>query len=290
MELTQLKYFLNLCETEHVTRSAQRLNIAQPALTQAMRRLEQELNVPLFARSGRNIALTEYGCRLRDRLVPLAEEFRKIPDELATMADLKSATVHLNVLAASSLVAEAIAEYLKKRESVRFRMTQWDQEDLCDIGITTRLPQPSDPGIGYVCAEKIFMAVPAASKYAALREVALADLAEEGFISLVGSRALRQICDGYCLRAGFVPRVIFESDNPGAVRSMIAANMGVGFWPEFTWGTIDTDRVRLLPIKNPDCRREIVITRRDNKQDSAEVAHFHDFLIGVFESRRGTAD
>ena len=49
MELTQLKYFLEVARTQHVTKSAETLNVAQPALTQAIHRLEKELDVPLFA-------------------------------------------------------------------------------------------------------------------------------------------------------------------------------------------------------------------------------------------------
>ena len=65
MELLQLEYFYAVAKTQHVTHTAEQLHIAQPALTQSIHRLEKELGVPLFHRSGRNIALTEYGVYLR---------------------------------------------------------------------------------------------------------------------------------------------------------------------------------------------------------------------------------
>ena len=61
MEINQMRYFLEVASTQHVTRSAERLHIAQPALSKAIHNLEQELGVPLFASKGRNIVLTEYG-------------------------------------------------------------------------------------------------------------------------------------------------------------------------------------------------------------------------------------
>lgn len=61
MELMQIRYFLEAAKTKHMTNSARNLHITQPALTQAIRRLENDLGVPLFTAKGRNIVLTEYG-------------------------------------------------------------------------------------------------------------------------------------------------------------------------------------------------------------------------------------
>ena len=64
MELSQLTYFLTVAQMQHMTRAAEALHIAQPALTKSVQRLESELGVPLIARKGRGIALTPYGQRL----------------------------------------------------------------------------------------------------------------------------------------------------------------------------------------------------------------------------------
>ena len=61
MELLQLKYFLYLARNEHVSRTAEQLHISQPSLSSTIKRLEQELGVPLFEKKGRNIVLSEYG-------------------------------------------------------------------------------------------------------------------------------------------------------------------------------------------------------------------------------------
>ena len=75
-----MKYFLEVAASQHVTRSAEKLHIAQPALTQAIHRLEKELDVPLFVSRGRNIVLTEYGKFLQKKLTPLLEELDEIPE------------------------------------------------------------------------------------------------------------------------------------------------------------------------------------------------------------------
>ena len=127
------------------------------------------------------------------------------------------------------------------------------------------------------------MAVPAQGRFAHMDSVCLSDLREEGFISLQGTSQLRMICDAFCRHAGFTPHVIFESDNPGAVRNMIAANMGVGFWPEFSWEKVENKRVKLLPITDPLCSRDILITYKKNKTDNSKAENFYRFLKRYFE-------
>lgn len=280
MELNHIRYFLEVAESQHITKSAQKLHIAQPALSQSIHRLEKELRVPLFVSKGRNIVLTEYGKYLKQKLEPLITELDAIPGQLQTMAKLESETVHINVLAASTLVTEAIIEYKKNRSEVNFQVLQSSSDQLYDIGIRTKLFYQLDKESEntFVCTEKIYLAVPSRHKLATKNSIRLPEAADEGFISLMGSRQLRLICDRYCRHAGFSPKIIFESDSPAAVRNMIAANMGVGFWPEFTWGKLETDKVKLIEIEEPLCRRDIIIDYKLNKTDSSTVTDFFDFL------------
>lgn len=287
MELMQIRYFLEAAKTKHMTNSAKNLHITQPALTQAIRRLEKDLGVPLFAAKGRNIVLTEYGRYLQRKLEPLIEQMDAIPEQLKMMVALESETIHMNVLAASGLVMEAIIEYKKEHEEINFQLQQNSESELYDIAVTTKLfYQGAGEESSFACAEEIYLAVPKNQRYQGRTSVRLAEAAEEGFISLLGSREFRYICDRFCQHAGFTPKIIFESDNPAAVKNMIAANMGIGFWPEFTWGSIENEQVRLLKIEEPVCQRDIIINYNRNKTDSRNVIDFYEFLTGFFSDRK----
>ncbi len=287
MEIMQIRYFLEAAKTKHMTNSAKNLHITQPALTQAIRRLEKDLGVPLFTARGRNVILTEYGKYLQRKLEPLMEQLDAIPEQLKMMIALEGETIHMNVLAASGLVMEAIIEYKKDHEEIHFQLQQNSESELYDIGVTTKLFYlGQDEENRFACGEEIYLAVPENQRYRGKTSVRLAEVADEGFISLLGSREFRYICDRFCQHAGFTPRIIFESDNPSAVKNMIAANMGIGFWPEFTWGSIENERVRLLKIEEPVCQRDIIIHYNRNKPDSRNVVEFYEFLTGFFESRK----
>ena len=243
--------------------------------------------MPLFAAKGRNITLTEYGKYLQKKLVPLMEQLDRIPEQLNMMVKLESDTIHMNVLAASGLVMEAIIEYKKEHEDILFQLQQNFESDLYDVAVTTKLfYQGLNEKNSFACGEKIYLAVPENKKYSQKTSICLADVAEEGFVSLLGSREFRYICDRFCQHAGFTPKIIFESDNPSAVKNMIAANMGIGFWPEFTWGSIENENVRLLEIEEPVCQRDIIITYNKNKVDSRNVLEFYDFLVEFIKRRK----
>jgi len=290
MELTQIKYFLEVAQSEHVTRSAEKLHIAQPALSQSIHRLEEELKVPLFIPKGRGIMLSRYGRYLYKKLDPIMKEMESLPEEMRSMAKLEDSTIHLNVLAASTLVADAVIEYQRIDDSVRVQFKQNDQTDLYDICVTTSLfyqqPEVQNDRM-YVCTEKIYLAVPNIPRFRGRKSISLRDVSDEDFISLLGSRQLRQICDKYCNSAGIKPNIVFESDSPAAVRNMIAANMGVGFWPDFSWGTLESDKVLLLEIDDPVCSRDILITYKKNKLENARTEAFYHFLTGYFALATG---
>lgn len=281
MEITQIRYFLEVAESEHMTRSAEKLHIAQPALSQSIHRLEKELGVELFAAKGRNIVLTEYGKYLQSQLKPFIEKIDALPEVLQKMARINKDTIHLSVLAASTMITEAIIEYENTHNDINFQLLQNTQSDMSDIEITTKMfyQLNTDNAINqFICPEKIFLAVPNNEKYKNLCSVSLEEVADEGFISLLGSKQFRYICDKFCRHAGIQPHIIFESDSPAAVKNMIAANLGIGFWPEFTWGRIDNDKVKLLEITEPKCSRDIVITCGRAQLDNPNVKEFYDFL------------
>ncbi len=283
MELTQIRYFLEVAESQHMTRSAEKLHIAQPSLTQAIHRFEESMGVPLFMSRGRNIVLTEYGRYLQKRLIPIMDELDKIPEQLQTMAKLSNETIHLNVLSASTLVTEAIIEFKKKKTNINFQILQNNQSDICDINICTKMSHQtnfnSDKKVNeYVYKEKIFLAVPNNNRYKDVKSIHLKDIMDEGFISLAGSKQFTAVCDKFCHSIGIKPKVIFESENLASVKNMIMANMGVGFWPEFTWGNIESEHVKLLEIEETLCERNIVISCNLNKIDNSNVIEFYEFL------------
>ena len=291
MEMSQMRFFLEVARSEHITKSAEKLHISQPSLTQAIHRLEDDLGVPLFTQKGRNIVITEYGKFLKEKLEPIIDEIDGIPYQLQRMAKAGNETIHINVLAVSMLVTSAIIAYKQKKKGINFQLLQNPNYETYDIEVSTKtihqnLPEHSLHKKYFCCSEKIYLAVPNSEKYENKTSISLTEVIDEGFISLFGSKQFRLVCDRICRHIGFRPNIIFESDNPAAVINMIGSNMGVGFYPEFSWGKIKSNHVKLLEITDAPFVRDIVVTINMNKVNNEYLIDFYEFLTKYISDKR----
>lgn len=290
MDILQLKYFLEVARTEHVTHSARNLRIAQPALTQSIKRLETELGVELFARAGRNIRLTPAGAYLRDRIAPAMEILETAPEDVRAFAAGEAGTVKVGIFSASNVVVDAITAYRASFPAVNFRITQDEFESACDITVSTVMPSSSNArgegiavGEGTLFRERIGIAVPGSSSFGDV--VSLDDLADEPFVCLAGSRRLREVCDALCAGRAFHPRIGFESDNPAVVRKVIGLGLGVGFWPTCSWEALGDGSARLARLAEEEFERTIALTRASHVREDAAAFDFYRFLVDYVRNR-----
>ena len=289
MELNKLRYFYIVAKYEHMTRAAEEMHIAQPALTKTIKALEDELGVPLFMKKGRNIVLTPFGEYLKIKLDGIFPQLDRIPEELKSLQTQKKYTVRLNVLAASTAVTNAIISYKKSHPHIIFELIQNEADANCDISVMTgNFMGKNTQVIRKQCEmeEKIYLAVPKHSPYATLASIELSAVQNEEFVSLAGSRPFRSICDTFCALAGFRLKPSFESDSPIAVQNIIGAGAGVGFWPEYSWGKISASDTVLLPISSPVCARKLTITLYENAAISEVAEDFYHHLIRYLQRKR----
>lgn len=293
MELLQLRYFAEVANSEHVTKSAKKLHIAQPALTQSLHRLENELGVKLFEHTGRNIRISPAGAYLKERIKPALATLDAIPEELAAFSAQEDRTIRLNIRAASGVVIDAISRYSTQNPTTRFQISQNETEETCDIDVKTLFPtgiarKSSLPRIRRIdentlaCSEWIDLAVPQDSPHPSTG-VALSQLADENFICLAGSHRFREICDTLCAQHGFTQRITFESDNPSVVTKMIGLGLGVGFWPEHSWSDLHESNARLVRLQEANFERTIVVSLHKEKAPAQADAFFRFFVTYLEE-------
>lgn len=287
MELLQLKYFLAVAESEHMTNTAKQLHIAQPALTQSIHRLEQELGVSLFERAGRGIRLSPAGAYVRDRVKPAMETLENVVRDVQLFQQGEQGVVRVGVHAASGVAIDGIAAYSELNPHVSFEITQDEREQHRDVIVTTITPRGSSTVENATektpFSERIGIAVPASSSLG--ETTSLSDFASERFIALAGSRRFREVCDTFCARRAFTPHIAFESDNPLVVKKMIGLGLGVGFWPDHSWGDLDPKSCRLVHLQEPEFTRDVIVAKTSRCTPDSEAQRFYDFLLDYVTKR-----
>ena len=91
MELRGLHYFVRIAELGSITRAAAHLQIAQPALTRHVQRLEEELDAALFTRANRGVRLTEAGHKLLESAQRILRDVERAGDEIRATRRIRAA-------------------------------------------------------------------------------------------------------------------------------------------------------------------------------------------------------
>ena len=118
MEIQQLRYFLVAARYQHVTKAAEEIHIAQPALSQIIKRLESEVGTSLFEKNGRNITLTPEGKILQEEALKILKTIDELPIVLQQKKAERDKTIKIKVSAATIWFMPAIIAYKKTHPDV----------------------------------------------------------------------------------------------------------------------------------------------------------------------------
>jgi DNA-binding transcriptional LysR family regulator len=271
MEVRQLRYFVTLAETRHFGRAAERLQIAQSPLSQAIRQLESQLGTSLFARTTRRVDLTEAGRALLPEAVRILESVAAARDQVARVAagDLGRLRVGATALATYRHVPDLVRRLAAdlpglaltfRTEMLTPALESALTEHRIDLAVLRPPVRRADLAVHLLARERLVLAVPAAHRLApspgeAGRPARLADLSGEDFIaysapgSVVGDAAARA-----CHAAGFSPRHAHEANQTSIVLALVAAGTGIALLPSSVLA-VAVEGVRYVELEpGPDTR------------------------------------
>jgi LysR family transcriptional regulator, transcription activator of glutamate synthase operon len=243
MELRQLRYLVALAEEQNFTRAAAREHVAQPALSQQVRRLEEEVGLALVERTTRRVAITEAGAMLVGRarrilgeLDAATEELQAIRGALAgrvtlgtmhTMGpvdlSLPLATFHERHPAVDLTVREASSEELAE-------MLRLDELDLAFLSVTERV-ESHGLALAQLVLEELVLILPPGHRLAGLDSLRMEQLRGEGFITYRPGSRLRELLVSAAEEAGFAPKITLESNESRRIRRLVARGVGVALLP-----------------------------------------------------------
>lgn len=245
MDLRHLRYVIAAAEELHFTRAAHRLDIAQPALSQQIRRLEDEIGARLFHRLTRGVELTEAG----RAFLPFARASLQAADQAMIVAR-RAARGELGRIAIG-FTSSASFNPLVTAVIGRFRDAYPDLELDLHEQATSRLIESLRAGdlhLAFLRAaddelvglrrtplpdEPLWAALPARHRLAGQGRISLADLAGDPFILYprANGRLLYDAIIAACGRSGFSPRIAQEAPQMASTVNLVAAGVGVALVP-----------------------------------------------------------
>ena len=253
MELRHLKGFLAVARHGHFTRAAGQLGLAQPALSQQIAQLEEELGVAVFERSRRGARLTAAGQSLVRRAERILLEVDEARREAGRHASLDHGHVVIGtissiaVLRLPALLARFRARHpgveVVVREGHTARLLDLLGAGALDLAVvhtgslrTGRAAPPSGRGGAQVAwetaySEELVLIVGRRHRLAHAREVRWVDLSDEAFVMFHEGSMLRGIVGAAAAVAGFSARIALEVDETATVRSFVSAGLGVSVLP-----------------------------------------------------------
>ncbi|WP_433369382.1 LysR family transcriptional regulator [Actinoplanes sp. CA-142083] len=235
-----LRYFLVVAEELHVSRAAEVLGMAQPPLSQAIRRLERELAVELFARQPRGIALTPAGQALRDEAVTLLAAEQRMRTLLHTIRDGGLGVLRAGVPADTPapvlgalldrLAAEAPGLDIDLQELTTAEQLDALQGARLDVGLVHHPVDLTELCSGPATHTPLGVVLPRTSPLARAAELSFGDLAGQALVLFPRSGAPDWYDQILAIAAGrgFRPTRVRHARSPELLFGMLLAGHGAG--------------------------------------------------------------
>ncbi|MGN6099645.1 MAG: LysR family transcriptional regulator [Devosia sp.] len=264
MEMFQVRYVLAVARELNFTRAARSCNVSQPALTKAVKGLEQELGAPLFHREGKQVLVSDFGRSLLPHLQQIiagAEATHLLADNFRL---LNSVPVRLGVMVTVGPVrlSRFLARFQTEYPGVEVAVTEAPLGTLRDLLQRAEidlaiLNAPEDLRVEFTVhelyRERYVVIFPPEHRLAALGAVRLADLADEPYVDRL-SCEMREMVMEVCRQKEINLYARFRSEREDWVQSMVLARIGFAFMPECS---VTIPELLRRPLVEPEVVRTI---------------------------------
>jgi DNA-binding transcriptional LysR family regulator len=260
IELRHLRYFVAVAEELHFGRAAQRLHLAQPPLSQQIRKLEEILGYPLFERTSRSVALTAAGRVFLERAQRTLRNVAGDIDEARSIGRGEVGSLHIGFVG-SAMLTTLPAIFRRYREAyplVRLHLhesfTSKVIEGLQNGTLDAGLLRDGDPVEGLnattIYTEPFVAVLPVHHPRARQKSIAPADLHDEPFVYYPRSAGNRAYEKPFSIleNQGFRPQIVQEASHWLTILRLIGAGLGVSIAPACVRHITSPDVV-CLPIR-----------------------------------------
>ncbi|PZU36628.1 MAG: LysR family transcriptional regulator [Microbacterium sp.] len=295
MDTRNLRYFVAVAEERHFGRAADRLRIAQPPLSQQIRRLEKSLGTRLFNRTTRSVEMTAAGEALLVRGRRILEDLQSLEGDVRRMGQGLRGTLRIGFTGSATygIMPRVVREASRAFEGMSLEvqgelLTPSLVQELLDHRIDIALLRPpvasTDIQVSIVARERLVAALPAHSRLADRGAISLADLVGHALVGYPDGSSVSQAVGAECLRQGIALKYRQRVTETSTLLSLVAAGVGAAVIPESATAlSIGGSAFREI-LDAPSV--ELAIAWRDG-DTSPVVQRFIPFIGDVVSAYRG---
>jgi LysR family transcriptional regulator, nitrogen assimilation regulatory protein len=289
MDLRQLNTFLQVAELGSLSKAADRLRIAQPALSRQIRLLEDELKLTLFTRHGRGMVLTLAGEMLQSRAGSILRQVEETRCDLMQEAGAVRGHVVFGMppTVGAVLATRLIERFLTAYPDVTLRCVQafsgylleWLQGGEIDIAVVYGREPAAGVRFSPLLIENLCFLVSATAALPEHYAVAFADVLETRLILPGPQHGLRKLIDAEARRLGRSLAVGVEADDLQVLKELVAKGLGSTVLPpSAVHGDVAAGQLCACPVIDPHLSRKLVLAEPLGRQRSNAVRRFGDML------------
>ncbi len=268
IELRHLRYFVAVAEALHFGRAAQRLHLAQPPLSQQIRRLEDLLGHALFTRTSRTVSLTPAGATFLERARRTLRTMANDIEETRSVGRGDVGSLHVGFVGSGMLTTlpSIFRDFREAHPGVRLhlhesftsRVTESLGNGRLDVGVLRDGDPMKSMSVHTIYSEPFVAVLPATHRRARQRSISPASLRDEPFVYYprsAGTRAFEKPLR-LCEEHGFRPQIVQEASHWLTILRLIGAGLGVSIAPECV-RRIASPEVVCLPLAGSKIRSDI---------------------------------
>lgn len=278
----QLQAFAAVAQTLSFARACERLHMSQPALSLAIKNLEEELGGRLFARTTRQVRLTPEGAALLPQALQLLADWENVRERLRQRFTLQRGHVTIAAMPsfAQNILPRILKEYREHHPNVEVTVHDVIQEQVVEMVETGRVEVGFgfEPDADTLAFERLFVdrfvaVVPADSDLASRSNVSWAELLEHDFITLQRPSSMRRLLEDSLAAKGMRLRAALECHQLATVSQWVAAGLGVSVMPALCEGHVLAAGARCVRLTRPTVQKAVgLMTRRGHELSTAAFA------------------